>query len=64
VVKEIRPKLTIAELRLILKGLKESGYDKAYRKPEYDIYRRIELLSKGQHTRKGRIWKLPEGATK
>jgi len=63
-VKEVRPKLTIAELKLILKGLSEAGYDTASSgSTEHRIYHRIQALSKGQHKKRGRIWKEPEGAT-
>ncbi|MDH5461119.1 MAG: hypothetical protein OEZ29_01455 [Candidatus Bathyarchaeota archaeon] len=60
-VKEVRPKLTITELRLILKGLSEAGYDTALAEsPEYRIYQRISALIKGQHKKRGRIWEIPK----
>lgn len=55
----LRPKLTVAELKVILEAMEKAGVDKMYGSPRYRLYDRIKQLTRGLHYKKrGRIYSL------
>jgi len=55
----LRPKVTVAELKVILEAMEKAGFHRMYGNPRFKLYDRITQLTRGNHYKKrGRIRSL------